>query len=771
MNRTSPKIDLESIPGLVVLSDSNGDIVFANQECIETTGFTFGEMTGRPLTSFWQGSHDTLDDIMKHLSHQPVWRSQVRHQKKSGSFFSEICALSKVPADNKEGFHLLKVGQPVEFLDHPKRESPHTKRDQSDRKIDPDVKPLENEANYRTILKTAPNAITITRLSDGRYLEVNDAFTRRTGYSREEVLGRTSLELKLYTNMDDRQRFLELFRKHGYVDDLEIRFQDRHGNPLESLVSARPIRYKGEECLLYISSKIDALKTAQKALAEREENYRTILDMAPYTIVVTRRSDGTYVQVNKAYTRRTGFTVEETLGRTPFDLNLYVNLADRERLIEILKREGRVDSLEIPFRAKDGQIIHSLISMSPIHYRGEDCIISMTVDINVLKATQKALQESEARFRTIFETAADPIFLNDIKTGRFLDVNHAACRHLGYEKQEFLKMSLNDIRSSETVNPLTHFSKNPLKETGFFFESIHIRKDESETIVEVSSQQMTHQNRPVLLSIVRDVTQRKQAENELARYRESLEKIVAERTQELNAAQNELVKKEKLAVLGQITATVSHELRNPLGVIRSSNFYLQRKVPCADFKIEKHFRRIDEQVSLCDAIVDDLLEYTRGRQVSAAYQDIAMWLEKIIHVHQEQLELPMTLQISKDLPRLAYDQEKMRRVMINLLNNAAQAVNTKAKETSQQGLYEAKIQINAYIKGEFLIIEVCDNGIGMDQSTLSRAFEPLFTTRARGTGIGLAIVKKIVTEHGGTIHIQSHLNHGTQIQLCLPCRQ
>jgi signal transduction histidine kinase len=113
---------------------------------------------------------------------------------------------------------------------------------------------------------------------------------------------------------------------------------------------------------------------------------------------------------------------------------------------------------------------------------------------------------------------------------------------------------------------------------------------------------------------------RRQAEKELAKYRDHLEVLVKERTRDLEVAQEELIKREKLSVLGQLTATVSHEIRNPLGVIRSSAFYLQRKIGGAvDEKTAKHLNRIEEQVSLCDTIVGDLLEYTRGRSSEAIH--------------------------------------------------------------------------------------------------------------------------------------------------------
>lgn len=143
-----------------------------------------------------------------------------------------------------------------------------------------------------------------------------------------------------------------------------------------------------------------------------------------------------------------------------------------------------------------------------------------------------------------------------------------------------------------------------------------------------------------------DITGRKRTEKELSKHRDHLEELVKERTKELEAAQEELLKREKIAVLGKVTATVSHELRKPLGTIRSSNFYLQRKFKQKDDKILKHLNRIDEQVEGCNSIVEDLLEYTRGRHVHAVESDIGPWLEELL----DQLMEPEPITITKHLP-------------------------------------------------------------------------------------------------------------------------
>ncbi len=269
-----------------------------------------------------------------------------------------------------------------------------------------------------------------------------------------------------------------------------------------------------------------------------------------------------------------------------------------------------------------------------------------------------------------------------------------------------------------------------------------------------------------------EIAQRKRAEEALKEYSERLEEMVKERTQELESAQEELVRREKLSVLGQLTAMVSHELRNPLGVIGTSAFYLKSNLKDSDEKIQKHLGRIDEQVNLCDSIVDDLLEYTRGRRSEMVETDLNLWLKEVL----DQITIPdqvsLARELSPGLPMVPFDRDKLQRVVINLVNNAVQAaIDWHDRFKQEDELYQPQVKVATSMVEDGVCIEVEDNGIGMDEETAGQAFEPLFTTKARGTGLGLAIVQKVVKEHGGTVSIESEPDRGTKAIVEIPSGQ
>lgn len=628
----------------------------------------------------------------------------------------------------------------------------------------------ESEESYHRVMELTPDAICITRVSDGQIFEVNEAFCHQTGYARHEVIDRTVNDLNLYINPEDRDRIFAALREKGCVTSIRANFRHRNGALLHGIVSARCIQFKGQACILFIGILINSLVEAQNALRESEESYRVILESAPNAMAVLSKSDFTYFTVNKAFCNLIGYSENEMIGKKDgIDIKFAADPHQREQIIKRIKETGELSHQEVQIHTKDGRLIHSLLSISPIRYKCEDCLLASGFDITPLKTAQAALKESESRLRAFFKTAAEAILVTDLETGRFLDVNPAACQHLGYSADKLTMMYLKDIIHDSFSYQIPADSISGSYPEPVFFESVHVNSTGAQIPVEVSNTIVMRSGQPALLSIVRDVSERKQTEAELEKYRQHLEEMVQERTHALKKAQNELIKQEKLAVLGKLTATVSHELRNPLGVIRTSNYFLSRKITDKDEKIDKHIKRIEEQVRVCDTIVADLLEFTRGRQVSVKKQAIEPWMKNIVRQLMESGHIDIKMDIAENLPKVPHDQEKMRRVVINLLDNAIQAVCDKQNASHRINVpYQPIITLKAGRHSDGLLLQVSDNGSGMDEATCQRAFEPLFTTRARGTGIGLANVMKIVSEHGGDVMLKSQKDQGTTMTVTLP---
>ncbi len=400
-----------------------------------------------------------------------------------------------------------------------------------------------------------------------------------------------------------------------------------------------------------------------------------------------------------------------------------------------------------------------------------------------LQKQLEVAKELAEKYRQIVEYAPAGIYEFDMEKMRFISVNDVMCEYTGYTKKEFLELDPSLLFAEESqkkfkelLNEVFAGNQNPEP-----VEYKIIGKNNRELWVLVNTRFFFENGLPFkATAVVHDLTTIRKAEEEKNRLEaqlqqaqkmeaERLERMVEERTHELEAAQEELVKKERLTVLGQITAIVSHELRNPLGVIRSSAFYLESKLSDIGEKSKKHLKRIEKQVGHCEAIVGELSEFTRERQADVVEGDLHAWLEEVLDQTTIPEQVNLVWELYPGLPMVSFDRDRLQRVMINLFNNAVQAVIERQERFKQEDeLYRPQVKVATFMVENGVCIKVEDNGIGMDEKTAGQAFEPLFTTRARGTGLGLAIVKKIVEEHGGSVSLKSEPYRGTKVTVVVP---
>jgi PAS domain S-box-containing protein len=247
-----------------------------------------------------------------------------------------------------------------------------------------------------------------------------------------------------------------------------------------------------------------------------------------------------------------------------------------------------------------------------------------------------------------------------------------------------------------------------------------------------------------------DITAQKRAQAEVNELNERLERRVEERTSELRAAQEELVRKERLAALGQLTGTVSHELRNPLGALRAAVATIKKLTAGEQPMVTSTVAIIDRSITRCDNIIADLLDYSRGDCAALAPTALDSWLGEVL----DEYPLPPWLEMSREIEtgaRAMVDRERLRRVLINLMDNACQAMAGAADREPAPG--DHRLRVTARRAGEAVEISVADTGPGIAPEDREKVFEPLYSTKAFGVGLGLSIVKQIVGQHGGRRHL------------------
>jgi len=230
--------------------------------------------------------------------------------------------------------------------------------------------------------------------------------------------------------------------------------------------------------------------------------------------------------------------------------------------------------------------------------------------------------------------------------------------------------------------------------------------------------------------------------------------------QRLHDAQDELVRKEKLALLGQLAGSDGHELRNPLGVMSNAVFYLEMVLEDGGPEVREYLGILRRQISLSEKITSDLLDFTRHRPPEAD----EIRLRELVDEQIERLgPLPIrfAIEVPDAVPPAFADRVQVAQVLFNLLTNAVQAVGSRA---------DGRIELHATLDGEHSVrLEVTDNGGGIPEELRDRIFEPLFTTRARGIGLGLAVSRRMAQNNGGELQlVRTGEGVGATFALVLP---
>ena len=265
------------------------------------------------------------------------------------------------------------------------------------------------------------------------------------------------------------------------------------------------------------------------------------------------------------------------------------------------------------------------------------------------------------------------------------------------------------------------------------------------------------------------LTQIQNRDQTLEQYRSNLEELVNERTRELEAAQKELVSKEKLAVMGTLSAMVSHEIRNPLGTIRNTVFNIKQLISKSNYAVEPELERIERNVVRCDHIIEELLDFTRLQEKNFERVKIDPWLNELI----DEQTIPEGMIVTTNLKTgivAQIDNESFRRAVINVVQNAIQAM-TKVKpgkKAEPDERKEMRLTIESRVHQDRMEVVVSDSGEGIPQADLDKIYEPLYSTKSFGVGLGLPIVKGIMEQHLGGIEIDSQVGLGTKVTLWLP---
>ena len=383
-----------------------------------------------------------------------------------------------------------------------------------------------------------------------------------------------------------------------------------------------------------------------------------------------------------------------------------------------------------------------------------------------LELALERLGQSEQNFRNTLDESPLGIRI-DTAEGELLYLNRALVDIYGYSSAE----ELGAVPAEQLLTPESYALSVTIEEkrkrgepVASGLETSIVRKDGQVRQLAVHRSEIIWNRERQIQRLCEDITERKQAESqrdaaleELHEYSERLEETVDERTRELRDTQEQLVRREKLAVLGQMAGGIGHELRNPLSVINSAVYFLKMSLSDGDETTAEYLEMISAEVRTSEQIISGLLNFARSRSPIREKTSVLALVSPVLERHPSPWSVRVAVEIPADLPAVVVDTQHMRLALGNLMSNTYQAM--------EEG---GNLTISARAQDGRVALTVSDTGSGISPENMEKIFEPLFTTKRRGIGLGLAICRSLVRANGGTLEVESREGEGSAFTITLP---
>ena len=617
-----------------------------------------------------------------------------------------------------------------------------------------------SEEKFSKSFQSSPDAVTISSIDTGKFIEVNEGFCRMSGYTREEALGRSAEELNIWEDLDRRREMVDILQKDGKVREFQTMLRRRTGELLYCQLTAEAVEIGGQTCMVVITRDITQRKQMEEELRRSEERYRLVSSViSDYIYSTVRDENDRWHQnwVTGAFERITGYTLEEFNSRGGWVS--IVHPADLERDDEAMKKllDKKQTVAETRIIHKDRSVHWVRSYAHPVWDEKQNRLVEIygaVQDITEQKRIEQELLLSEERYRLVSSVISDYTFSNVQNNKGEIVLNWVAGafeKISGYTFEEFnarggwvSTVHPDDMEQDAHDMEMLRHNHQVISE----IRTIH--KDGTIRWVKSYAHPVWNEEKNGLVGIygaVQDITDRKRIESE----REQLIKDLEAKNRELE----------------QFTYTVSHDLKAPLITIKGFLGFLAADAQAGDVKrIEDDIQRINEATDKMHELLTDLLELSRiGRLMNAPEMiPFGPLLKDVIELMEGRLQhRGIEVIVKKELPNVYGDRQRLLEVVQNLIDNSAKFMGDQQSpliEIGQQGGNDNGL-VTFFVR---------DNGIGIAPEFHERIFG-LFNRlnpKIEGTGIGLALVKRIVEFHGGRIWVQSEVGEGATFYFSLP---
>ncbi len=603
----------------------------------------------------------------------------------------------------------------------------------------------DSKAFFQNILNNISDPVFV-KDEEHRWILLNDSYCRASGYSREQLIGKSDYDFypkeqaDIFWNKDDQ------VIQSGKVIVNEEMYTDSKGN--EHVIKTTKTRFMdndGKKFIVGLAHDITEHKKAEESLKDSEKNLRRFVDNFPGAAYISDPGK-CIIYANKMLADLYNLSVEEIIG---LDFKEYVYPEFYSKIVEqdrVVVEENHTLQLEETLQLKSN-LSEWLTYKFPIVKRSKASLVGgFSINITERKQAEDALRESELLFRSTFEQMAVGICHAD-PTGQFIRLNNRFCDVIKYSKDEMLNLRWQDITYPEDLEKdlgyTQQLKKNKIQT--YSFEKRFIRKDNSIVWVNltVSLVRKLDGNPKYFIYVIEDINHRKKMEKKLRQT-------------------------QKMEAVGTLAGGIAHDFNNMLGVITGNVSYALSHFN-QDGELIEVLSDVQEGVKQAQTLTQQLLTFAKGGAPIRKSADINKIIRESAKFIIRGAKAKCNFEFSGDLWNTEVDEGQINQAISNFVINANQAMPDGGIIQIRTENINIDSESNIPLKtGQYVKIIVKDQGIGISDKHISKIFDPYFSTKQNGSGLGLATTFSIIKRHGGHISVESKMETGTTFHIYLP---